>query len=333
MGILYRLIDFTVHGDVRGKLVAIEQFSAIPFEIKRVYYLFNTECDAIRGMHAHRNLKQVLIAIKGQCKIKLDDGENQEIVVLDSPTKGLLIDSYIWRELYDFSPDCVVLTLASELYDPSDYIFLIEDFKKEVKKNQKQLSYDIAEQEAGVVQKQTVYYIHENAIVETKDIGSDTRIWAFTHILRGAKIGANCNINDHTFIENDVIIGDHVTVKSGVYIWDGLRVGNNVFIGPNVTFTNDLTPRSKRYPAEFLKTYIDNYASIGANSTIIAGVKIGRYAMIGAGSIVTKDIPPYTLWYGNPAVFHGFVCECGTKLVDYYCSSCQRDRKEIIKRP
>ena len=138
------------------------------------------------------------------------------------------------------------------------------------------------------------YYQHPNALVESKKIGKKTRIWAFAHILPGAVIGENCNINDHTFIENDVIIGDNVTIKSGVYIWDGVRIADNVFIGPNVTFTNDLRPRSKQYPEKFLQTIIEEWATIGANSTIIAGNTIGKFAMIGAGSVVTKNIPNNT---------------------------------------
>ncbi|RED57631.1 acyltransferase [Cohnella lupini] len=168
------------------------------------------------------------------------------------------------------------------------------------------------------------YFKHENAIVETEDIGDQTRIWAFAHILSGAKVGENCNINDHTFIENDVIIGNNVTVKSGVYIWDGVRIHDNAFIGPNVTFTNDLNPRSKQYPAEFIKTTVGVFASIGANSTIVAGNTIGKYAMIGAGSVVTKNIPDHTLWYGNPAKFKGYVCNCGSKLTnDFVCEKCE----------
>lgn len=173
---------------------------------------------------------------------------------------------------------------------------------------------------------------HPTALVETKNIGEDTSIWAFSHIFPGAEIGSNCNINDHTLIENDVVIGDHVTVKSGVHIWDGVRIGNNVFVGPSVVFTNDLSPRSKVYPTVFSKTIIDDFVSIGANSTILAGHKIGKYAMIGAGSVVTKDVPPYTLWYGNPAKFKGFVCTCGKKLNGQkYCETCSIDFSTIIK--
>jgi acetyltransferase-like isoleucine patch superfamily enzyme len=129
-----------------------------------------------------------------------------------------------------------------------------------------------------------------------------------------AVIGENCNICDHTFIENDVIIGNNVTIKSGVQIWDGLRIKDNVFIGPNVTFTNDLYPRSKVYPKEFIKTYLEEGVSIGANATIICGITIGKWAMIGAGSVVTKNVPDYALVFGNPAKIKGYVCICGKKL-------------------
>lgn len=167
------------------------------------------------------------------------------------------------------------------------------------------------------------YFKHEKAIVETNEIGENTRIWAFAHVLSGAKIGKDCNINDHTFIENDVQIGDRVTVKSGVYIWDGITIENDVFIGPNVTFTNDMRPRSKQYPDRFLKTFLKRWVSIGANATIIGGITLGEYSMIGAGAVVTKDVPNNTLWYGNPAVFKNYICQCGSKLNDEFgCTTC-----------
>ena len=165
--------------------------------------------------------------------------------------------------------------------------------------------------------------IHQLADVHTSDIGNNTNIWQFCVVLEKAKIGNNCNINAQCLIENDVLIGDNVTVKSGVQIWDGIQLEDNTFIGPNVTFTNDFLPRSKRYPNAFLKTVIQKNASIGANSTIIGGIAIGENAMIGAGSVVTKDIPRHALVYGNPAKFHGYVCECGEKLKDFACSSCR----------
>jgi UDP-2-acetamido-3-amino-2,3-dideoxy-glucuronate N-acetyltransferase len=143
--------------------------------------------------------------------------------------------------------------------------------------------------------------IHSTADVQSKNIGENTFIWQFAIILEGAVIGKNCNINCHTFIENDVKIGDNVTIKSGVYLWDGLTIEDDVFIGPNATFVNDIYPRSKQYPESFQKTVIKKGASIGANVTIMGGVTIGENAMIGAGSVVLKNIPPNTTWVGNPA--------------------------------
>jgi UDP-2-acetamido-3-amino-2,3-dideoxy-glucuronate N-acetyltransferase len=144
-------------------------------------------------------------------------------------------------------------------------------------------------------------FIHEKAEVQTKDVGSGTLVWQCTIVLGRAKIGRNCNINAHVFIENDVVVGDNVTVKCGVQLWDGITVEDDVFIGPNATFTNDKFPRSKVYPDEFLKIRIEKGASIGANATILGGVTIGSNAMVGAGSVVTKDVPAGELWVGNPA--------------------------------
>lgn len=154
-------------------------------------------------------------------------------------------------------------------------------------------------------------FIHPLADVATTTIGENTKIWQFVVVLSGAKIGANCNICAQVLIENDVVIGNNVTVKSGVQLWDGVRVADNVFIGPNVTFTNDLVPRSKRFPGTFLQTTVGKGASIGANSTILAGNTIGDYALIGAGSVITHNIPPFTVWYGVPAKHQGYVTEEG----------------------
>lgn len=156
--------------------------------------------------------------------------------------------------------------------------------------------------------------IHPLSEVQSKRIGKNTVIWQYVIILPGATIGSDCNINAFCFIENDVIIGNDVTIKCGVHIWDGITLENNVFVGPNVTFINDKYPRSKLYPQEFIKTYIEEGASIGANSTIMAGLRIGRYAMIGAGSVVTKNVPANTIWFGIPARQRGFVCNCGHVL-------------------
>lgn len=166
--------------------------------------------------------------------------------------------------------------------------------------------------------------IHNLSDVQSQNIGKDTNIWQFCVILKDAKIGNNCNINAGVLIENNVYIGDNVTIKSGVQIWDGITLEDNVFIGPNVTFTNDFLPRSKQYPKEFLKTTIQKSASIGANSTIIGGITIGEYAMIGAGSIITKDIGVQELWYGNPARHQGYVCKCGQKCNEtLICEECE----------
>jgi UDP-2-acetamido-3-amino-2,3-dideoxy-glucuronate N-acetyltransferase len=145
--------------------------------------------------------------------------------------------------------------------------------------------------------------IHNLADVQTEIVGTNTNIWQFVVVLKGAIIGSNCNINCNVFIENDVIIGNNVTVKSGVQLWDGLRIEDNVFIGPNVTFVNDKYPKSKKYPESFQGIIVRNGASIGANSTVLGGIEIGANALIGAGSVVTKSIPEDQLWLGNPARF------------------------------
>lgn len=168
--------------------------------------------------------------------------------------------------------------------------------------------------------------IHPTAEIQTTQIGGNTSVWQFCVILQGARIGENCNINCHVFIENNVVIGDNVTVKSGVQLWDGLRIEDDVFIGPNVTFTNDLFPRSKQYQKQCAITLVKKGASIGANATVVAGNVIGSYAMIGAGSVVTKNIPRHTLWYGNPAQLKGYVCCCGSKLDRALnCPKCNRN--------
>ena len=143
--------------------------------------------------------------------------------------------------------------------------------------------------------------IHPLSDVQCQAIGEGTRIWQFSVVLAGAKIGANCNICAQVFIENDVVIGDNVTIKNGVQLWDGLRIENSVFIGPNVTFTNDLHPRSKVYPEQFMQTIVKSGASIGANATILPGLTIGEDAMVGAGAVVTKDVPAGAVVMGNPA--------------------------------
>lgn len=156
--------------------------------------------------------------------------------------------------------------------------------------------------------------IHKLSDILTTKIGIGTNIWQFCVILKDAQIGDNCNINCLVFIENDVIIGNNVTVKPGVQIWDGIRIEDDVFIGPNVTFTNDLVPRSKNHLKEFTETIIKKGASIGANATIIAGNEIGEFSLIGAGAVITKTVGKNELWVGNPAKKIGYVTKQGEIL-------------------
>lgn len=150
------------------------------------------------------------------------------------------------------------------------------------------------------------FFVHGHALCESENIGQDTRVWAFAHILPGATLGRECNVCDNVFIENDVIIGDRVTLKCGVQIWDGITIEDDVFIGPNATFTNDIFPRSKVYPQAFARTIIRKGASLGANCTILPGITIGINAMIGAGAVVTRSIPPNAIVVGNPAKIIGY---------------------------
>ncbi len=151
-------------------------------------------------------------------------------------------------------------------------------------------------------------FIHPQAMVEPGAvIGSGTRVWAFAHVLPGARIGRDCNLCDHTFIENDVTIGDEVTLKCGVYVWDGVELQDRVFVGPNVTFTNDKYPRSRQHPAQYARTVVCRGASLGANATILPGLRIGEKAMVGAGAVVTRDVPPNAIVTGNPARIVGYV--------------------------
>jgi acetyltransferase-like isoleucine patch superfamily enzyme/dTDP-4-dehydrorhamnose 3,5-epimerase-like enzyme len=150
-------------------------------------------------------------------------------------------------------------------------------------------------------------YLHPHALCESVTVGEGTRVWAFAHVLPRARVGRDCNICDHVFIENDVIVGDRVTVKSGVQLWDGLRVADDAFIGPNATFSNDKYPRSKHYQAQVLQTWIDRGASIGGGAAILPGLRIGARAMVGAGSVVTQDVPAKAVVFGNPARIVGYV--------------------------
>jgi UDP-2-acetamido-3-amino-2,3-dideoxy-glucuronate N-acetyltransferase len=144
-------------------------------------------------------------------------------------------------------------------------------------------------------------FIHPLADVQSSIIGSGTRVWQFAVIVKGARIGRSCNICAHTFVEGGVVIGDHVTLKCGVYLWDGIELHDHVFVGPNATFTNDPFPRSGQHPEAYSRTIVEKGASIGANATLLPGIRIGENAMIGAGAVVIADVPARAVVVGNPA--------------------------------
>lgn len=167
--------------------------------------------------------------------------------------------------------------------------------------------------------------IHRTADVCTDAVGDGTTIWQYVVVLAGARIGRRCNVNAHCLIEGNVVIGDDVTLKCGVYLWDGIVVEDRVFIGPNATFVNDPAPRSRRKPAAFQWVRLRVGCSIGANATILGGVTVGEYAIVGAGAVVTRDVPPHALCYGVPARVQGYVCRCGGRLDGgLTCTKCGR---------
>ena len=170
-------------------------------------------------------------------------------------------------------------------------------------------------------------FIHPEALVESDEVGAGTRIWAFTHVMKGAVVGENCNIGDHVFIESGAIIGHRVIIKNGCLIWHGVHIADEVFMGPNVVFTNDLAPRvrHKTTEEEWLVTLVGEHASLGANSTILSGIRIGANALVGAGAVVTQDVLDHALVVGNPGRQIGWVCECGNRLSeDLSCPACGR---------
>lgn len=157
------------------------------------------------------------------------------------------------------------------------------------------------------------FYCHPNALCESDQIGDGTRVWAFVHVLPGAVIGDDCNICDGVFVEGNVVVGNRVTVKSGVQLWNGTRLGDDVFVGPNATFTNDRFPRSGQHLDSFPETVVEAGASIGANATLLPGVRIGSGAMVGAGAVITRSVPPNAIVVGNPARIVGYVTDGKTQ--------------------
>jgi UDP-2-acetamido-3-amino-2,3-dideoxy-glucuronate N-acetyltransferase len=172
-------------------------------------------------------------------------------------------------------------------------------------------------------------FVHERALCESDAVGPRTRVWAFAHVMKGAVVGADCNVGDHAFIESGARIGDRVTVKNAVLVWDKVVVEDDVFLGPNMVFTNDLMPRAAfKKPAEtFLPTRVGRGATIGANATIVCGVTIGDNAFVGAGTVVIEDVPAHALVVGNPARQIGWVCACGERLADTDTLACSCGRR------
>jgi len=158
------------------------------------------------------------------------------------------------------------------------------------------------------------FFAHPTSIVESGSIGARTRIWAFCHVLAGAVVGEDCNLGDHCYVEGGARIGSEVVIKNNVAVWRGVTIESRAFVGPNVTFTNDLVPRAKVFRDEYDHTCVREGASLGANATVLCGITIGRYALVGAGAVVTRDVPDFGLVVGNPARLKGFVCRCGGRL-------------------
>lgn len=168
--------------------------------------------------------------------------------------------------------------------------------------------------------------IHKYSLVDDCDIGEGTRVWAFTHIMCKARVGARCNLGEGVFVEEGVVIGDDCTIKNGVALWEGVQLANGVFVGPNAVFTNVVRPRAGRrdpLKSNFLPTFVQDGATIGANATILCGVTIGRYAFVGAGTVVLRNVPAHALVVGNPGRMRGWVCQCAARLDEsLVCPEC-----------
>jgi UDP-2-acetamido-3-amino-2,3-dideoxy-glucuronate N-acetyltransferase len=175
-------------------------------------------------------------------------------------------------------------------------------------------------------------FVHPLALCESDDVGPRTRIWAFAHVLAGARIGADCNVGGHAFVEGGAVIGDGVTVKNGVLLWSGVTVEDEVFLGPGAVFTNDASPRAPypKGPAGWRATLVRRGATVGANATVLSGLTIGPWAMVGAGSVVTGDVGAHAVVVGNPARQAGWACRCGRTLPgELACAACGRSYRLV----
>lgn len=170
------------------------------------------------------------------------------------------------------------------------------------------------------------YFVHERGLCESDDVGEGTRVWAFAHVMSGARIGCRCNVGGGSFVESGATVGDDCVIKNGVQVWDGVTLGDAVFVGPNATFTNDLRPRALRPTEPFMPvaTHVENGATIGANATIVCGNRIGAHAFVAAGALITADVPAHALMAGSPARRVGWVCRCGARLDAELACACGR---------
>lgn len=172
------------------------------------------------------------------------------------------------------------------------------------------------------------FFQHPLALVESESVGRGTRVWAWAHVMDGATVGADCNIGEHCFVERGAVLGDRVTIKNGVAVWDGVIAEDDVFLGPGAVLTNDLRPRSKSPDFVPQKTWLGRGCSVGANATVLCGVRLGRHCLVGAAAVVTRDVPDYALVLGNPARVRGHVCPCSKTLeFDGPSASCTCGRR------
>lgn len=256
-------------------------FDKLPFLPKNVFWVESSE-PTKRGGHAHRSQDQILAVQKGHVRVVLDFQQSHYEYDL-VPGEWLHVPPMHMLD-YTMSANSILLVMASAEFEAKDYVKKID------------------------------YFQHHTAIVESAHIGERTRIWAWVNIRPGAVIGVNCNICDHCFVEDEVTLGDNVTLKTCVSVWNGTVLEDDVFVGPNVVFTNDRNPRSKNFDSPKFVTTVKRGASIGANATIMPGITVGEYAMVGSGSVVTKDVPSHALVYGNPARIHGNVNRRGIRI-------------------